>query len=604
MKQTTAAVLAGLLATGAASAQEAPVFVLDEIIFSAGLTALEASRTGARVDVITSEDLEETGDIRLADYLATRPGLSISANGGLGAATVLRVRGLDGRYVPVLIDGIDITDPSNVQTFLNFGALTTGGISRIEILTGSQSAIYGSEAIGGVISITTLEAPDDPGTRVTLQAEAGAYETYRGTVGVATRFARGDLAFSATRVVSAGFSAADEANGNTEADGHRNTTLTLRGGYDLTDTVRLGFAGYYIDSVTDQDGFDFLTGLATDDPSVEYAERRGARVFAEIDAFGIQHEIAATLSRTDRYYPIGFTTNFEGDRREFSYQGTVDVAGQGTFVFGAETSEETFTADALTGSYRINSVFGDYTRALGEAVDLAMSLRHDDHSVYGGQTTGRLALAWRPGPDTVVRAALGTGFRAPSLFELYSAFGNPALQPEESRSAELGVEHGFGFGLTLGATLFHTEIDNLIQFAGASYNQVPGTSTTRGVELTADYAVTDALSLFGSYTYTDARDRFDARLLRVPLHDLTVGITGEFGNGFSGTATVQRVMDRIDTAGPVPDYTLANVSIGYALTDNAEAYLRVENLFDEQYQTARGYGTSGRAIYLGVRATF
>ncbi|QBY01869.1 TonB-dependent receptor [Rhodophyticola sp. CCM32] len=604
MKKALGAFTATLLSTASVQAQDAPVFALDEIIFSAGLTVLEASRTGASVAVVTGEELQESGDIQLSDYLATLPGVSISQNGPIGSNTSIRIRGLGERYIPVLIDGIDVTDPSGTQTAFNFGSLTTSALSRIEVLYGSQSALYGSEAIAGVISITTLQAPDEIGTEVTISAEAGSYDTYLGSIGVASRFERGELAFSATRLITDGFSAADENLGNTEDDGHDSTTLTLTGAFDVTDNLRLGFSGFFEDSFAE---FDGSGGAGGDGSQTGETRRRAGRVYAEFNAFGIDHEIAAIVSDTDRYFPIGFTQNFEGQRRELTYKGTASLGNGGVLVFGAETSEEEFSADAINGRYDINSVYGDLNTPLTPDLDLSASLRFDDHSVYGGQTTGRIALAWRPTPDMIVRVSYGTGFRAPSLFELFSAFGNPALQPEQSRSAELGVEQDFG-RLTLGGTLFHTEIDDLIQFSGGSYTQVPGTSTSRGVEVTMDYEITDSLRLFGTYTYTDARDRNDDRLIRVPEHDISLGVTGEFAPGWSGTFTVQHVMDRLDSdfpdIVPMPDYTLANLTITREINETSEVYLRVNNLFDEDYQTTRGYGTSDRAFYVGLRARF
>jgi vitamin B12 transporter len=151
--------------------------------------------------------------------------------------------------------------------------------------------------------------------------------------------------------------------------------------------------------------------------------------------------------------------------------------------------------------------------------------------------------------------------------------------PEQSRSVELGVEQALG-DLTLGVTLFYTEIDDLIRFSGGGYDQVAGTSVTQGVELTADYALSDALSVFGNYTFTDAEDQNGNRLRRVPRHDVLLGIAGEFARNWNGSFTVQHVADRVDP-GPMPDYTLANAQVAYGLTDTTEVYLRVENLLDE-----------------------
>ncbi len=605
MKYLIGAAGVAALSTTTALAQTAPAFELDEIIFSAGLTALEAARTGVSVEVIEEEELAEAGDIQLSDYLATLPGITIAQNGPTGTSTTIRVRGLDGRYVPVLVNGINITDPSSIQTNLNFGTLTVGGISRVEVLYGSQSAIYGSEAIAGVISITTVQPPEENGTEFSVALEAGSFGTFYGSFGVGTRFDRGTLTFSVSRTVSDGFSAAEENDGNTEEDGFRDTTITLGGTYDLTDVVTIGADLFYQDSFTE---FDAGAGPGGDDPTRSLtSERRGVRVFAQLDGEVVDHELSYVFSETDRLDPGGFTTMFNGERQELRYLGTADLGTRGTLAFGLERAEEEILTSSTQGSISSNAAFADYTVALSPDLDLAVSARYDDHSRFGGQATGRVALAWRPDANTVVRASVGTGFRAPSLFELFSSFGNPNLQPEESLSFELGVERRFARG-EVSATLFYTEIDNLIDFdfATSAYNQVPGTTISQGVELAGFYTITDALTVYGNYTYTDARTD-NARLPRVPRHFAVLGLRGDVTDrvGFD-----IRARGAVDTevsgfaTNPLDDYVVMDSSISYAVTDEAEIYLRVDNLFDEEYQTAPGYGTSDRAFYLGLRARF
>jgi vitamin B12 transporter len=588
-------------------------FMLDDIIFSAGLTPVGESRTGVTTDVLTDEDLRYAGTVQLSDALDRMPGLSVSRTGPVGTQTTLRIRGLGTSYVPVYLNGIDITDPSNTQTGFDFGALPGAPIDRVEILRGSQGPIYGSEAVAGVVMISTDLAPDEAGTEITVGVETGSYETFIGTLGVGTRSDHGALSFSATRVETEGFSAADENDGNTEADGHRSTTLTLTGEYDVTDGLTLGASAFYIDSFTEIDGFPPPAYTLADTSDNGEAERYGGRAYAQFDAFGIDHEFAVSGSQTDRLTRnSGANSFFTGDRSTISYLGSTDLGAHASLSFGLDRTREEFETDTDSASIDTTAVFAEYVAALTPVFDLSASLRYDDHSEFGGQTTGRIAAAWRPAKGTVVRGAVATGFRAPSLFELYSgSFGNPDLGPEQSRSLEVGLDQTIG-DLALGATLFYTEIEDLIDyfdpdgFLGpipGGYVQISGTSSTRGIELSADYALTDMLSLFGNYTYTDAEDQNGDRLRRVPRHDTTLGIAGEFGQDWNGSFTVQHVADRVDPS-PLPDYTVANAQVGYGLTDTTEFYLRIDNLFDEEYQTVDGYGTSDRAFYLGISSTF
>lgn len=583
------------------------VFDLGEVTVFANQTPTATNRSGSTVEIVTQQDLESTPETRVADYLSTLPGITSSANGGLGKSTTLRIRGLSDRYVSVRINGIDVSDPSSVQTSYNWGGLTTAGISRIEVLKGSQSALYGSEAIAGAINITTLRATE-PGTTYSVGVEVGSYDTVRGDLSIASKAERGDIALTLSRVESDGFSAADENDGNTEKDGYEGTIALLSGGYEATDQLRLGFDLIYQNEDTNIDAFG---GPGGDADRPFYTDRKGGRIYAEFDGDAIDHELALSYFETERSDPLtpfGSPT-FVGDRTELLYTGRAFVGGTG-LVFGGSYSEETADFGTGTASYEIFSLFGEAQFELSDTLDLATSFRVDDHSEYGTKPTARAALAWRPAAGTIVRASIGTGFRAPSLNELFGPFNfgptDPDLEPEESRSAELGIEQALAGGTVLKATAFYTEIDNLISYPVNQYEQIPGTSVSKGVELAADVPLSEGINLFANYTYTDARDQNNARLSRVPYHDFVLGLNAQIGDRMSGVITLNRVVDRLDgfPSGPVSDYTLVNAGLSYSLTDAATAYVRIENLLDEEYQTSAGFGTSDRAFYFGVRATF
>ena len=609
MKYQAASALAVLLTvTAPVAAQD--VFTLNPIIFSAGLTPTEALRTGVSVETVTAEEIEAAGDVQLSDFLATLPGITVSQTGPLGTNATLRIRGLNGNYIPVLINGIDVTDPASTQTSFNFGTLTTGGIDRIEVLYGSQSAIYGSEAIAGVINITTLQPPEDIGSETTVSVEAGSYDSFSSTVGYAENFGGARLSFTATRVITDGFSAAEENVGNTEEDGFDVTTLTLTGEVDVTDSLTVGV------SLLAQSGtseFDNSAGAGGDGDRFLETERTAARVFAEIDGGSIDHEVALQYSLTDRADPNSPSSpsDFEGTRYGVSYIGTIDLGGERRLGVAVEHVVEEYLAFGTTsrneGDYSISSLTGDYNTPLNASTDLNASLRYDYNSEFGGGVSGRLASSWRVSDTTLIRAALATGFRAPSLNELFGPFGaNPDLEPERSRSLELSIERDFGMARA-SAALFYTEIDDLIEFSGGGYNQVPGTSVSQGIEISGEFDVTETLQAFGSYTYTDARRRDDTRLVRVPYHNLVLGVSGEITPSMSFDVRGRGAMDTAVSSfatNPLDDYFVIDTSVSFALSEEAEVYFRIENLFDDEYQTTPGYGTSDRAIFAGVRATF
>ena len=557
------------------------------------------------VDIVTEEELEDAGDISVAEFLARRPGISMSRAGPAGGTTTLRVRGLGSQYIAVRIDGIDVTDPSNTQIFYDFGQLTTSGISRIEILKGSQSAAYGSEAVGGVINIVTQRA-EGPGTEASIEVEGGSHDTFRGSLGAATRTELGELAFSLSRIDTDGFSAAAEG---TEDDGFEQTFVTLRGAVQASDAVRLGFSAFRRDSEAEFDeSFPALRDGTPDE--VAETDAFGRRAFAEIDGGGLYHELSVSRFDVDRISTAdGVESRFEGERAAVAYTATAEFAA-GSFAFGAEHTREDFASGGADGDQETTGVFGEVVYALRPETELAFALRHDLHSEFDDFTSVRAAVAHDLRPDLTLRAVAATGFRAPSLYERFGPYGSDELEPEESRTLELGADYVLARG-SVGATLFFTEVDELIQyvvrdpvtFAGG-YEQVPGTTRTRGVELEARVDLTRRIGAFGNYTYTEAEAADGSRLLRVPRHDLTLGLEAEVGARAAARLTLRHVADVVDFGGRLDDYTVADAAARYRISDRSEAFLRVENLFDEDYETVLGYGTSGRAVFAGLRASF
>lgn len=580
---------------------------LGEITVSGSLTPTERARSGATVEILESEDLENA-DVSLSSILRRVPGVSASVDGGLGGTTNLRIRGLSNSYVGVRIDGIDVTDPSGPQTSFNFGGLTTAGVDRVEVLKGSQSALYGSEAIGGVIDITSF-SPERLGFSGKAAIEAGSFETYSGSLSLGHKTERGVVALTYSSVQSEGISGRAS---DTEKDGYEQEMLTFSVRHDLSDRLTVGASGLWRDTETE---FDNST---SDNTGIAYGTQRGGRIFAELTTGAIVHKLSYSVFNVERSVPGAFISSFDGERKQLSYLASAELNSAFKLNIGLDKTEESFTTTTDSGTYDTKSAMAELQWSPTADLDLSITARYDEHSRFGGDTSSRIAAAWRVSERTTLRAVLGTGFRAPSLYELFSTYGDPSLNPEKSRSAELGVEHRFaGDAGNVKATVFYTEIDDLIGWDPAStvcgsgfgcYNQIPGLTVSKGVELSSSYVLNDRYSVYGNYTYTDARNA-GARLVRVPMHDLVLGLDAQFTNRFAANLEMQHVGDVVASAfapagHKVGDYSLVNMGLRYDVTDDAQAYLRVENLFDEDYETSGGYNQPGRAIYFGLRANF
>jgi vitamin B12 transporter len=297
------------------------------------------------------------------------------------------------------------------------------------------------------------------------------------------------------------------------------------------------------------------------------------------------------------------------------YLGAWTASDQLDVQFGGDYTDETSDSDSADVSYD-SSIAGGFAQAIWspvEALAINAALRYDDHSEFGGYTTGRLTGVYTLPTATVLRASLGTGFRPPSHDELFTPYGSVDFDPETSTSADIGVEQVFADGRgSVGGSLFWLDIDDLIEFDlnTFTYVQQSGSSESKGLELAAAFDITDAVTLSGAYTYTDATLSDGSRRDRVPRHDLSVSLDGGYGARFSYGVNLHAVMDyfdnstRVDSAAFEEDFTVVNAYLDYALTEDVSAYVRAENLFDAQYQTARGFSAADQAFYVGVAGRF
>ncbi|NTT87374.1 TonB-dependent receptor plug domain-containing protein [Tabrizicola fusiformis] len=617
MKQSIISALALSAAMGLpARAQDSTdgLIILDPVTLSANRTATEANRTGASVSVITKVDLQASGGLSPLTVLAGLPGLSFSQQGGLGQSANLRIRGADTRYIAVYFDGIRITDPSSTQTALDYGTLPTLGIAGVEVLRGSQSALWGGSAVGGVINFTSAAAEEE-GVHQEVALQAGDLGTAALSYSLTQKTGDLETALTLSHSQTDGYSAA--AIG-TERDAARLSRLSLTGKYHVTDTLTLGAAAFTQYSDVDYDGYDPFTYTLEDQDNALRRREAGARLFAELSAGNTEHVFDLTRYDIGRVYDDEFSpADYDASRTTLGWTATTEVSDQIKLVYGADWMREEASYTNLTSGSADTRQYGGFAQVLWaprDDLDLAATLRRDEHSSYGGFTSGRLALAWRPAEGTTLRAALATGFRAPSLDELYGDYpafffhGNPDLTPEESTSYELGIEQEFGAGARLTATLFRLNIDNLIATSAdySSLENVAGQSVRQGLELGAEVNLGEAATLGLSYTYIDATRATGTRLALVPRHDLTLKLDAQLADRVKAGVSVHHVADRLDdfASFQMPDYTVVDARISYDLNGETEVWGGVGNLFDQDYQTSNGFAAPGRTIYVGLRKSF
>jgi vitamin B12 transporter len=591
-------------------AQDAQVFDLDEIVFSPNLVPTALSRTGVSVTVVSDEELAAAGDVQLSSFLSRLPGISVATEGALGQKSTLRLRGSDSRYVAVLVDGVRVDDPTGIAVDFNFGHLTTADIGRIEVLRGSQSALFGGSAVSGVINITTKRATEN-GFSQRFAAEVGSFDTASAQYTLQFRDDRFEAALTLSKVKTGGFSTYDTLpkDPTLEDDRFESDRLSLSGRYQVNDALAVGLSIFA--QRTDSEYDDFLA----DGENRQKRQEFGTRAFAEYQMGNTQHLFDVTRYDITREFFSPGRDRYDGSRIGFGYQGTTEISPSLTLVYGADTTEETaLTPSDIRNKTRISGVFVQGLWAPFEDLDISLTARVDENSDFGTFSTSRLAAAWQVSDDITLRGAVARGYRAPSIFErfgepLFSIIGNAALEPESSDSAEIGIDYTLSNGGFFGATAFYLAVDNRIDYDGGVtppiYRNSTGKSETKGLELSASIPLSQQISLGANYTYTDARTSTGTRQNRVPRHEIGLSLDGEITDRLRASLSVQHVADRPDDFGvEMDDFTVVNANFRYEISDSLEATFRIENLFDEQYQHVAGYATSDRAFYVGISSRF
>lgn len=615
------------LSSTAAYADEAP----DTIVVTATRSPRAIQETGASITVIDQEEITRRQNVAVVDLLRNVPGVTFTRNGGIGNVTGVFIRGAESDHTVALIDGVKLNDPSGVGGGFNFGNLLVGNIARIEVVRGSQSVLWGSQAIGGVVNLITRQ----PTEKLTVNArvEGGWRDTWQLAGNVSGKFGPVAASVGGGYFRTDGFSSFSEERGGVEHDGYRNYGANASFNVAVTDGVSIDLRGWYSDARTDFDGFAPPTFSFGD--TDEYGRTREFVGYAGLNAAFLDgrwtNRIAYTRTETKRenFDPASTPTrtfDARGTNERFEYQGGFDFGDGLRADFGAEKEKSRFRNSSFGGgAYQvaradIDSFYGQLTAQPLEGLTLTAGARHDDHNRFGSKTTFAANGAYTPnGGNTVIRASYGEGFKAPSLYQLFGDYGNGLLQPESSEGWDAGItQYLVDDRIELSATYFHRDTDNLITFiscpplgtgicAGRPFGTYDNVAKSRakGIETSLAFRPTDALTVEGTYSWIDADDRLtDRTLARRPSQTASASVDWRlpFGLELGGTATL--VGDSFDNAANtrrLEGYVVVDLRASYPITDRIELYGRIENLLDEKYETVFQYGTQPRAAFGGVR---
>ncbi|UTW57423.1 TonB-dependent receptor [Kordiimonas sp. SCSIO 12603] len=602
------ALLAGGFYSAPTLAQDEAADDIETIYVTVNRREQPLSQIGSSVSVLTDIDLQKGQNIFVVDALEVLPSVNIAQNGSFGGLASLSLRGAGGDSTAVLIDGVQLNDASSTGNGYNFAHLDTNNIERIEVLRGPQSVLYGSDAIGGVVNIITKTGGDGLGGNA--YAEYGSYNTFRtgGTLHGGTKKLGFNLAASFTD--TDGISAADENDGNTERDGLRSYNISGKVTSEISEDLRFEVISRYSDNASEFDSFGPIDG-----DEVAHTDEFLIAGRAHFNLFDgrLQNTVSAEFSSIERENFTNGASSFEaqGNRTNFDYLGVFEATEDWTVTFGAQ--HEVAKATNLEGDgISIDSVFGELGWTPVDGLVLTAGIRQDDHETFGGATTTRFTGSYQVTDTTRLIANWGEGFKAPSVFQLtfvctFCGLTEPSsdLRPERAKGYEFGVEQTFLEGdLLLSATWFNLKTRDAIDFTFTNGYANVDSRRSEGLELGLQAILSDTLDVSANYTYTDAVDTAtDIAIERQPENQFSATVNWAPVEAVNLRATLVHNGEEEQSFGAetLEAWTRLDLRASFQINDRVSVYGRIDNLFDEEYQSIIGYGTPDRSAYVGLR---
>jgi len=605
---------AAALPSTALGQRDAPI---EEVVVTSSIVETPRRQIGAAVSVVDGGEIELRGYSSMADVLRTQPGIGVTTSGGQGKTTALRIRGEDHYRTLLMIDGVKAIDPSATQAGPVFDSLlTTSDLERVEVLRGPQGFMYGADA-GGVVNIMTRRGAGEPHARIGI--EQGRYDTTKLDGSLAGGSDKADYFVSVTELETKGFNARTDDVVLRDRDGAENTTLHAKLGWNPTEALRLQLVARDIDAFTEYDGC--YAAAPTDDCSGTI-EQTTYRISADHAVGALTNRFAYSRIDVTRDNLADGLPSFggHGELGRFEYTGSYSPTDNATFVYGLDFQDEQMTSEELLERDQRGYYF-EYQGAFADRFYLSAGARYDDNEDFGTHTSVRLSTAYvqdlADGSTLKYRASFGTGFRAPSLYEVSYNRGSWAMPPasetdlreERSRGYDVGIEYDTADGFHLELTYFSQRLTDEIYYdliSSSGYLQSTGSSGSRGVEFAARGALNDRWQLYGNWTYNETENTANEQRLRRPRHLANVGVLyAALDDRLRVSANYRVSRDSVDVGNvALDDYGVLDVSATFAVNDRIELHGRLENAADEEYVELLGYHTPGRSLYGGVRLRF
>lgn len=616
------------------------IYRLSEVIVSANRYPTPSYEIASSISVIDSLQIAQSNGTDFLDLIKNQYGLYIAQSGGPGQLAQMYMRGATPDQILVEVNGVKMNMPDDVNNSYDFSMIPLDNIQRIEILRGPQSTLYGSDAMAGVINIITRKG--NSSSKYFLNLEGGSLNTYKGLFGISGRYGLAEYSLTLSKAKSQGISAAD-ANlpGNAEPDGYQKYNISSSVGLNLSDILNLKFFAIFNKSNIDLDQFG---GAYGDDPTYIYKHEQGAyRAEANINAFNNKwkQKLGFSYMRNLRTYnydstinnPASSSSSYQGNSYQVDWQNNLRLLPNHLVTFGIEANSQSMSSIYFYNSSFYEASVSDFPKQSLNTVSVYLQdqlnfgnvsfttggIRYDRKGKFGSDFTFRITQAYLiKNTDTKIKATYGTGFKAPSLYDLYDPnYGNPNLKSERSTGWEAGFEqYILDYKILLGADYFYNNISNLFGYDN-NYKTINIEKVlTNGVEVYVKAYISNSLNLDANYTYTNVIDKTPnetikniSYLLRRPKHSASLKMNYNFTKQASISYYINFVGSRYDEdfsfypaeKVELANYTLMNLAASYQLTNFLRIYGTIKNITNKRYEEVFGYGTSGRTGYLGIK---
>ena len=575
----------------------------DEIIVKSTRSNSNVYQLGSSVEIISAEEIKKNSFNFVSEALQTSSGVYVSQTGSFGGTATVRIRGASSDQTLVLIDGVPISDPSSPGGGYDFSSLLTSNIDRIEILKGSQSTLWGSDAIGGVINIVTFENASIP--NIHLNTEIGSFNTEK--IGTDFNIANehNSLFLSYDSYKSDGISKADKRDGNSEKDGIGSRSYLLKTNHNIFNS-EISSNINYRESDVDYDGYGFATGVTDSDENTKGRQLNWSlslrKTFLDDQ---LVNSILFGESEIDRKYYTNNIENFsaKGERKFIRYVGNYSLNDNNSFTFGFENEEVTTSGV----DFDTRSIFLLYETLISKNFGFSLGLRGDDRNNLASQETPKITAFYNLNDEWRLRANWGEGFKLPTIFQsTFFCCGaekpNENLLPETSEGYEIGIDYKSNENFNkIGVTFFDQDISNMIDFSFSigGYENIKKVYS-KGVEVNFVSQLKDNITISGSFTKLDSENEFGSRLSRLPEEKGNLNI--DFSLGLKNNFYISLFYngDEVDPRGEVSDWFRSDLNFSRNISDKAKIYFKVKNIFDEEYQDIYGYGTEERSFSIGI----